>query len=278
MSNFRIVWDNKSDAATLSATPALVATLPETHLQQAGRANVARTTSTADQAIKGNFAAAGYVSSMILWRHNLSPDATVRLRLYSGAGQTGTLLYDSTAVAPYSAKAFGDLLWGIDPFGDSVFTEWGIYWSTLWFTPVAALSFQLDLSDSANTDGYMQAARLIIGPTLTGVNNASYNYAVGWQEDTRQERTAGGSLRSDAADPFREFKIPLNWIEASDRPKLLEMRRRVGMRQDFFFSLFPEVGGSIERDHSAVVKLVQADPLTAPYYGNHTHELSMQEA
>ena len=72
MSNLRIVWAIPSDTATLSASPALVSTLPVTNLQDPTRARIARTTSLAQQQILGNLTSLQIVNSLVLWRHNLS--------------------------------------------------------------------------------------------------------------------------------------------------------------------------------------------------------------
>ena len=277
MSNYRIVWENACDDATLSASPALVTTLPETNLQKQGRSSIARTTSTADQQILGNFATGAYIGSMILWRHNLSPDATIQLELFDGANQTGTTVYDSGAVSPYSIVSFDDLIWGITPWEDSVFAQWGVYWSTLWFDTVPASSFRLTLSDSTNSDGYMQASRLILGPVMSGIKNAAWGATFGWEEPTEQIRTAGGTVLSTTGTPTRVLNFTLEYLDDTERPKIMEMRRQVGLRKDFFISLFPETGGSYERDHAMLGKFSNSDLITAPRFQEYNTKLQIRE-
>lgn len=274
----RILWDNPADAATLTDAPAMVATLPVENLQRPGKAGVARTTGLTDQVITGDLAAPRLVDSMVLWLHNLTFDATVRLELFDGLGQTGTLTFDSGAVAPYGIKALGDLHWGIDPLGVSVFSEWGIYYSSLWFGASVTYSFRLTLSDPTNPAGYMEAARLLLGPRFEPTFNFSWGHGIVWNEDTTQERTAGGSLRSDPATPFREAELNLDWLSESDRPKVMEMRRLVGLRQDFFISMYPAAGGGLQRDYEMLGKFVSADPLNRPDLARFTQTLRIQEA
>lgn len=275
--NMRVVYENYIDTATLSASPAMVATLPEENLQKLSRSRVARTTSLAQQQILGNLASTKLVSSLVLWRHNLSASATMRLELFDGAGQTGNTVYDSGTIETSTYKSLGDLNWGIDPFEASVFDAWGVYWSVLWFAPAAASSFRITLNDSSNADGYMEITRAILGPYIEPFFNPSYGMRLGWQETSKQERTDGGTLHSDPSSNFRNLEFSLDMLTETDRPKFLEFTRLVGKRKDFFISVFPEVGGEQERDYCMLAKLVQDSSHTSSFYAHFSQALKMQE-
>lgn len=261
MTVMRIITPNDADAATLTASPAVVATLPVTNLQTSERARVARTTSTADQDIKGTWSAAKVISAVALNRHNLSSSSTWRVRLYQDAAWT-TLVYDSGAVTAVPPKALGDLEWGVDPLGASLFDDWSHAFSQMWFDPTVARSFIVTLSDAANADGYMEASRLFVGRYLQPSVNAEYGMRLGWQESTLQERTDGGTLRSDGVAPYRRLQFRLGWLSTSDRPKFLEWARRDGRRNDFWIAAFPGDATSLERDHAMSGKLVAAPDIS----------------
>jgi len=275
--NMRVVYENYIDTATLSASPAMVATLPEENLQKLSRSRVARTTSLAQQLVLGDLASTKLVSSLVLWRHNLSASATMRLELFDGAGQTGNTVYDSGTIETSTYKSLGDLNWGIDPFEASVFDAWGVYWSVLWFAPAAASSFRITLNDSSNADGYMEITRAILGPYIEPFFNPSYGMRLGWQETSKQERTDGGTLHSDPSSNFRNLEFSLDMLTETDRPKFLEFTRLVGKRKDFFISVFPEVGGEQERDYCMLAKLVQDSSHTSSFYAHFSQALKMQE-
>jgi hypothetical protein len=273
----RIVYDNAIDTATLSASPALVTTLPEENLQNISRSKVARTTGLSTQTILGNLSVAKLVSSLVLWRHNFTSNATIQLELYPLANQAGTKVYDSGEISPYDAKTLGDLLWGIDPLEASVFDSWGVYWSEIWFDAVAAASFKLTIKDSANPDGYMQVSRAYLGAYIGASFNPSYGMQLGWDEKVKQERTAGGTLYSDPAAAYRQLQFTLEMLSEVDRPKFLEFTRVVGMTKDFFISIYPELGGEIERDHSMLAKMIQYAPQTHTFYAHYSQSFQMQE-
>ncbi len=273
----KLIADNQGDAATMTASPAVTASLPVTNLQTQPRASVMRTTSAADQEIKLSWAAARILSAVALVRHNLTSAATWRVQIYSDAAWT-TLTYDSGAVAAAPGKALGDLSWGIDPLGASVFTGWSYAFSSLYFAPVAGQSAIITLSDAGNPDGYMQASRLFVGAHIEPQYNPSYGFKLGWKENTVTTRTDGGSLRSDPTVPYRTLSASLDWIAEEERASLLDALRQVGKRQDIWISVFPGTGGARERDYSMAAKVVTLPDIVQPSYGVYGAQLDLEEA
>lgn len=277
MTNVRIVVENDADSATLTASPALAATLPVENLQETSRYKLARSTSTASQDIKGNWSIDRLISCCTLWRHNLTSAATLRLILYSGANQTGTTMYDSGAVDAHPTKALGDLEPGYSALGESVFTGWDWAFSTLWFTAVWARSFKLTLADAANPAGYFQAARLVLGRHFEPFYNMNYGVEMQWDEMTGQSRTDGGSLRSESAESFRRLKFDMARINDGERARLQEIIRTLGKRGDFFISAYPGANGAKERDHAMLAKLSATPPLIYAIFGYHAAQFQLEE-
>lgn len=276
-SNVRMIIRNDADAAVLTASPAMEATLPVTHLQDPSRARVAQTTGLATQEIKGAWSAPKGVSGCVLARHNLTSSGTWRLQVYSDAAWT-TQVYDSGAVVSWPAKSLGDIEWGIDPLGATVFTGWGQAFSSLWFPPVTGQSFKITLADPTNPDGYLRAARLFMGSYTQPLFNFSYGVSLGWKEDTQQTRTDGGTLRSDAREPYRILRFSCKWLSETDRPKFLDIGRTVGMRKDIFVSCFPGAAGMKERDYAMPAKLVRPVEHDHNFVGNYIEEFELEEA
>lgn len=271
----RMITVNEADAATITAIPAAVATMPATNLQNPSRIKM-RCTQLTNQAIKLVWPSTRILSGLALLRHNLTSQATWQVQIWSDAAAT-QLVWDSGVVPTNPAKALGDLQWGIEPLGASVFTGWAYAFSTLWFAPVAGQAATITLTDSGNPDGFLQAARLFVGNYIEPINGASYGLKLKWTESTRQRRTDGGSLRSDAAEPYRTLAINLEWLSDSERSKLLEVGRLVGLRKDIFMSIYPEKGGALERDNTMQCKLTSDIELTT-LVGRYNAPLTLQEA
>lgn len=266
MANLRLLSTNVVDAATLSSSD-FTATLPVTNLQVEGRARVARTTNaTGTKTINGNFAGTTLCSALVLYGHNLSGTATWRLRLYNGANQTGTVVYDSTTLTPQTVVGWGAFQWGAEPWGSYIFRDWEQPFYSLFFSEVYAVSFRLEITDTGNPAGYLQASRLIMGRYLTPFFNASYGLSLTWDTNSVQRRTLGGSVRTDRRATFRRLAFDLETLDAGERALWLDLARSSSLHREMFVSVYPDVGGELERDHSLLCKfgLVPAANLPVP--------------
>lgn len=277
MPNIRIITPNDAELATITADPAVVATLPVTNLIDVAREAVMRTTGLADQDVKFTWSSSKKASGCALERHNLTSVATWRLRLYSDAAWT-TLVYDSGAVLACPPKALGDLEWGIEPLGANLFTGWDHAFSNMWFAVTVYRSGKITLSDAANPDGFMQASRIALGRYLEPRWNFNWGMRLGWIDDSQQSRTEGGTLHTDGVDPHRRMAFKLDWLSASDRPKFQELSRRDGKRKFVYVSAYPESGGALERDHAMVAKLVSVPELEQRHVDDFSGEYVVEEA
>jgi hypothetical protein len=274
----RIITSNGVDEATLAASPSGVSSLPVEHLQEVARSRVFRTDGLpSTQTITGTWSLARVTSGLCLWRHNLSSEASLRVRLWDGANQSGNLVYDSGTVNALPPKSIGDLRLGIDPLGANLFTEWEIAYSTVWWSEVAAQSFQLDVSDGSNSDGYLEAARLYLGLALAPTSNFERGWSVRWADPSEQTRTAGGTVRTLAREPYRVLELDLELLSAADRSRWFDMQRSVGKRKDVFVSAFPEEGGGKERDHAFAAKFPETGDMTGPIANYYATSLVLQE-
>lgn len=264
MPNLRVISSNAVDAATLTSAD-FAATLPVTNLQVEGRARVARTTNaTGTKTINGNFSGSTLCSALVLYGHNLSGTATWRLRLYNGTNQTGSVVYDSTTLTPLTVTGWGSFAWGVETWGSGIFRDWEQPFYALWFTEVFALSFRLELVDTLNPAGYLQASRLIIGRYLSPYFNANYGLSLSWQTSSEQRRTLGGSVRTDRRATFRRLSFDLETLDAAERALWLDLARSNSLHKEMFVSVYPTLGGELERDHSILAKFSRAPDNTLP--------------
>lgn len=273
----RLIINNLADDATLAASPALVSTLPVTNLQDQSRETVARTTGLATQTIDVTLDQARPISACVLYRGNFTAAATWRVKVYDDAALT-TLLYDSGGgVYLAGPKPLGDLDWGIDPLGASLFDEWGYTFSALWFPVVVGAFVRITLEDPDNPDGYMQASRLFLGSYSELTHMPVPGAALGWRETTTQSRTDGGTLRSEAGAGYRALTVSGRYLPEENRTAVTNLLRDSGLRKDVYVSVFPELNNALERDHQLQAKLVALDPTVIPVYGAVDQTLRFEE-
>lgn len=272
----RMIFNNVGDVAAIAASPAMVTTLPVSNLQTESREDVARTTSTATQSVTLTWSTAQLFTGCVLYRGNFTTAATWRVQIYDTSAM-GSLLYDSGVQNLNPAKTLGDLDWGSDPLGVSLFTGWGFTYSRLYFTQVTAAYAVITLTDVANPDGYMQASRLFMGtyiePTYMPVQGAFLQ----WQETTKLARTDGGTLRSEPGANYRKLTVQGKFLPEKDRIALSNLMRTNGMRNDIFIDPFPTQYNALARDWAMQGKLVALDPMAIPTYGAHDVQLQFEE-
>jgi hypothetical protein len=255
--NLRLVASNDGDTAALTSGD-FESTLPVGNLQLEGRARVARTTdATGAKTILGEWPAFKIISCCVLYNNNLTGGATWRLECFDGAAQSGTKVYDSGTVAALPAKGWGEFVWGVDPWAATVFTGWGAAYSVLWFTGVTVRSWRITLTDASNPAGFLQAKRLVMGNYFEPAVNAEYGLQLQWEDDSAQQRTQGGSLRTDRRARYRSLAGTLGRLDASERAVFMEACRVAGLASEIFVSVYPGAGGSQERDYSMLGKFVR---------------------
>lgn len=262
----RFIFDNVADVATLTS-PDFVSTMPVTNLQLEGRAKTARTTNaTGTKIVYGTWASVKSVSAFCLYRHNLTTDATFRLRLWSGANQSGDILYDSGTLTIGQIIPWGYFPWG-DPWAAFDQQGWESPFRAIYFTSVAALSFQLDFTDGGNPDGYLDAKRIVLGPYLDTINPAVGGLSVEWVDPSLQRRTRAGSIRSESEAMWRRYTLTFDSLPESDRAALLDAARQAGKKFEVFLSVFPEADElSLVRDYSMLAKITAMPIQTSVEY------------
>lgn len=278
MTNLRIVGTNDADSAVLSSGDFLGG-LPVGNLQIEGRARVARTAnSTGYKNINGNWAAAKIVSAVVLYGCNFSSAASIRVRLWDGENQAGSIVYDSNEISALYSLGWGQFRWGIDGWGSTVFKGWASAFCVHWLPhAVAARSFQITFRDESNPAAYLQIKRLLIGAYFEPLVNVEYGIELGWSEDSTQTRTLGSTLPTDRRGQWRVMSGNLGGLNSGERAVFFEMTRELGLSREFFISVFPEQGGATERDYSMLGKFDQLPRIGLPSYNCFSGAFSMVE-
>jgi hypothetical protein len=277
--NLVLVPVNLADRGTIAADPAMVANLPPEYLLQQGRSFVARSTSTDPQAIAGNLEAAAMVDALALCGHNLSGGATIRWRLYSEADQGGSLTYDSGALAVGTVIPWGSFDWGVGHSWGATYEEGAgdQYAIHLMAAPKVCGSWQVDITDGDNPDGYMEARRLVIGRAFRPQCNASYGLQWGWVSQTAHQRTAAGSLDSEIGPRYRTLSFALNYLYEAERATLA--RQITEPAEEVLVVVFPSEATSSRRfaDYSFLGKVDQLPPYTLASYRSIQAEFRIEE-
>jgi hypothetical protein len=274
---------NRADAATLSAG-AWAAGAPLTNLQQGLLSLRARSSDAlaASTQFRVDFGGTTTIVRLVaVARHNLSLAATYRITAGTTAGASD--VYDSGTLDVWPAIYLPeDLEWeannfwtgqpsadelegypisGIHDCGENVLAR---YW-TIYFT------------DTANADGYVELARLWMGPIWSPQRNYAFGAQFGWESRAVNEYSLGGVMFSEARSPARVLRLSLKALTANEAfGVVLDAQRRLGTNGTFW--VLPEPSDTAHYFKRNFLAHFRAfDPLTQAFRSIHETTLEMEE-
>jgi len=232
----RLVHSSKSDGVTLTATSA-AGNYAITNVQNKQPSLKWRSTTDAAQTISGDFGAAEVIGCVVIYNHNISAAGSIAVTLASNSGFS-TDVFTKTVDAIDATLGYGTQQYGHDGYGGYSELGWQQRFTIIWFTPISRRYFKVVITDTTNTDEYIEVGRLMWGDFTT----IPYRYGseLGWREQTEVIRTRGGALRSDARDPYRYTNVESTVLTDRQAADVLEIFRAAGHRSDVLWSGFPE--------------------------------------
>ncbi|MDZ4116279.1 MAG: hypothetical protein U1C54_09730 [Xanthomonadaceae bacterium] len=262
-----------TDDAALTSTPAAVAGLGPDNLKLSDRGLIWRVLGdTASVSVE--LPAIRRIGGIVLWRHTLTSQATWRVRIWSGAAQTGEQTYDSGVVQAVPPKALGDLDWGIDPLGASID---GQDFSPLILPGnVVARSMLIDITDTGAAQ--INVGRLFAGEAVAPEVTFGWGSSVTWERNRRATRTASGGLRVESDPPYRVLRIELAHITPDERRIFADLLRDTGNAREAWISARHGEGGRFESDHALLGYLVDNPALTREQGVRYTLPIQIEES
>lgn len=273
MTNLRIVPTNTAKTAALSAS-STAGILAITNTQLDSKSKVYRSVGTS--ATITATMASSLVSCVSMPICNLSSTATMRVRCYTLSGDTtpvldtGTLLcceyttidkIDFSGVLSANAYAYG-----------------GGTYATLFFAEQTAQKVVIDIVDTANSAGYIEACFLVIGKYLSPTNNADYGASLSFTDTSKHKRSESGDLNTNRGAVYKSLKFTLKNIGPTDRKWLMEFFIRNGMSKPFFISIFPSSADTQEKQiYQIYGKQKKLGSFTRTYYSADKASIDIEE-
>lgn len=239
-----LFYPNIDSKATLSLG-SWSATLPLANLQDRTVQLVARTTDAANASSKflATFDKARPMNVVALVNHNLGVDATYRFRLYDDAGLT-MLAYDSGAVNVFGTFYDEDT----DPGGWDGGNLWDLGLTAeeregltptlvhLLPTTVSARYLLVELFDSANPAGYVQAGRFFVANGWTPAYNMAYGASLQYEPRDEIAEADSGAEYFNARPAPRVARFELGFMsEAEGMARAFDMQRTLGTTREVLF-------------------------------------------
>ncbi len=276
MTNFRIIYDNKADRATL-AVSSTAGTLVAANLLTEIKSQTWRSTSTT-ASITATWTTGYLVGGVWLPFTNLTSAATIRVRVYTEAADPSPA-FDSGTVLACPATPLGLWGWGSSPLGANAFSYGGGAYGGVWISaPTTGKKVVIDLVDSSNSSGYIEAGRLVIGSYWEGAKGADYGASLSAVDTSKQLRNDAGDLMTDRGTIHRHETVPLTTLSPTERTTLWNILVGNGMFRPVFFSLYPEdVDTGLEQSHMLYGKLMSSPAVSVPAFREYATTLDLEE-
>ena len=236
MSNLKILYNNVADSATISAS-STAGSLVASNLLTDIKSDVWRSTGTS-ATLTLTWSTSQLLSGFVLPFCNLTSTATFRIKLYTNTTDVSPVL-DTGAVLACASAPLGLWAWGAVPLGVNAYSYGGASYGVGWFTATSCKKITIDIVDTLNSSGYIEAARVVTGSVFTPENDAELNVDY-WIDDRSVEaRSGGGDLRMDIGTSSKGIKFNLANMNPADRLTIASILKGNGKYKPLYVSLFP---------------------------------------
>lgn len=281
MSNLFLGWPNRIDEAALSGG-AWLSGLPLANLQERALSKVCRSVnaSTGSTVIDLDLGQARSLRALALQNHNLSQAGSWRVKLGSSAGASD--IYSGSYQSAWSLSFdSGQLEWGGNNWWDGMVDD--DYIRHPYIAPMllptwySAQYIQIEISDAANPDGYIQMGRIFVGSGFVPALGARYGLSEGWDDVSRLDYTLSGALVADIGRRRRWAKFELGYIrQADEAPIVHEMLRRLGTAGEVLYLPNTSNWQSCQR-YGFVGRLREMSAIEYPYVNARSIGLVIEE-
>lgn len=268
--NLRILYQNLADKATIGSSIAPIGVTSLANLKSDPKSLVCRTTGTS-VTFTVTLATPSIIGGVILPFCNLTSTATINVTLNTGF-TTGTI-----AACPYQNLGAWD--WGALPLGVNGYSYGGGTYARAWFSQASCSSLTITITDTANTEGYLEFSRMIVGPYWSPRYNTSFGLSATPKDLSVHERSESGDLVTTRGVKFNSINFDLKWLNDSDRHQLISILKGSGMYKPMLISLFPDNSEDWAKEQSFMVygKLPQLNDLSHPIFGIYSTQIQIEE-
>lgn len=267
--NLRIIYRNLADSATItaSATPLGVTSLA--NLKKDSKSLVCRTTGTS-VTYTVTLATISIIGGVVIPFCNLTPTATIRVTLNTGY----TLLVNA---CPYQPLGMWD--WGALPLGVNGYSYGGGTYARIWFPQQSCSSLTITITDTANTAGYIECSRLVVGAYWSPRFNTSFGLSSSTKDLSGHERSESGDLVTNRGIKYNSISFDLKWLDPSDRHQLTSILKGGGLSTALLVSLFPNNSEDWAKEQNFQIygKLPQLADISHPIFGIYSSQIEIEE-
>jgi hypothetical protein len=274
--NLRIVYDNAGDRASIAASSTAGA-LVASNLQNDIKSQIWRSVGTTATLTLTWPNGSEMVGVVTLPFNNFTSTATIQVQGYTNIGDS-TPLFDTGA--QYACpSSLGDFVWGSLPLGVNAYSFGGGSYATIWFPIATVRKLVVTLVDASNTDGYLEAARLVTGSYWEPTYSAQYGAEMSANDTSKHERSDSGDLHTDRGPQYRSLTVDIQYMPTTDRNQMWRIALGNGMGYPVYFSLTPENSDDTtgEQIFQLYGKLSKSSSIKYQFYNQFNSTIELEE-
>lgn len=288
MGNSLFAYPDRTLTATLAAVAGTTfnATLPLTNLKDRLRGKVARSSSSIASPVQFDItlSKANPIRIVAITDHNFSATATVTLSFGTTLGGTQLGTYASLPVwgqfYPPGAVEWQDPeFWSLkmDPDDIAAYKRSPDMWLALPQT-ISPSYIRVSISDTANTDGYVEMGRVFCAPAFQPSINIEFGASISWQQDVIVDKSVGGVEWFTILSEGREAAVTLsNMSVAEGMVAVFDRQRRLGLEGELFFIFDPDDTILLYKQRCMLCRFASLDPLQFPYHDGTSSSFALKE-
>ncbi|MDQ0462640.1 hypothetical protein QO010_000388 [Caulobacter ginsengisoli] len=247
MAHAILAYGNLVDAASLYGGSWLTA-LPLNNLKDRRLGRLARSASTslADTWFDADFGGTRRFRVVAVVNHNLSITARYRISLSLAPDFTSTVATSGWRSVWPSVYPFGTLPWGAPNWwtGQYPADQIEAYTGTLVFiltSPANARYIRVELDDTANANGFVEAGRVFAADGWQPVRNMVYGASLAWESRTEVQEALSGAEYFNVRTPVRVARFALDALgEDEAMANAFEIQRAMGVDDELLFVWDPD--------------------------------------
>ncbi len=227
------------------------------------------TWSSATEEIAGCFA---------IHNHNLLTTATVRLRLYAGESQTGTVVFDSTDTTIAHVIPWGAALAGEDPWGGAYEASSNLKTHfSLFFENCLFKSARLDISAPDTDSDMVSIDKIFIGPSYCPRLGQEWGWTSSIEDRSEHIRKPGGGMETIKREAVRKLLMDFADVYNVDRIVTRNILDRSQKSGDLLVSCDPNDVKGFKFEASSSYRRTSDINFAEAYYNGSSTMLSLEE-
>lgn len=208
------------------------------------------------------------IAALAIPVHNLSKDATFRIRGSASSNGTTSPVYDSTTLSAFSPAVTAQDLADANIALLHVFTA-----------AASARYWCIEIIDTGNADGHIDLGRLCMGALYQPSINIAYDAEDGLDTDSVVKKTDASSRIVDDRPRERTLSATIpNLPDSEVYAYIRKMQRQLGIRGQFFYMYDPTDTSATKYERSYLACFKALTAVKAAFYAHSSYPIELVEA